>query len=888
MAIDDPLWSVTDQCERLKELLGTSDSGKDAALRRDVRSLGRLLGNVIKEQEGEAFFETVEALRTLSIAGRNEETNRSPRTSLVHGLDVVSAGKLAKAFALYFELTNLAETNHRKRRRLAYLDAGNIAAQAGTFLGTLLRIRDTGVGIEKAIQTLQAINVVPVFTAHPTEVARRTVLWKRQRISFLLEELDRLPLTETRAREIEDEIMEEITALWQTDEVRRVTPTVFDEIRMGLDYSPVLFETVPQLYRDMTRAIQTVYSVEFTTKLQELQLVDFASWIGGDRDGNPNVTPEATDFALAQARQIIIGHYIQCMRDIRRRLSPSAKRVQISTELREQLQRYESEIEPRIEDRPDEFYRRFATCILVRLNLALSLSGNSLAYSEPKEFADDLELIGKSLEANGGVRIARMVLGPLLLKVRTFGFHLHSIDLRQHADVHARALKSLQSASHKDVTSARSLLHDLGEIAQLQRKYSPKSMQSYIISGTTSVTDIRNFIWLAELAGIRLASLLPVPLFESIDSLRNSAAICRSLWSDPSYAPVLESWKRHQDVMLGYSDSNKDGGMFTSTWELYKAHKALHDAARECNVVLRLFHGRGGTVGRGGGPTHRAIVAQPPGAFNGRIKITEQGEVLHWKYSDPILAERNLELMIAASLEALVRPGQTPVSAEWIAAMDTMSELAFGYYLKCIRTNPDVLPYFEQATPMKEFDLAKIGSRPARRSDIPTLDTLRAIPWVFGWMQSRHGLPGWFGVGFALEQFSNWSLLQDMFRSFPVFEDLIRNVELGMAKCDLVIARLYAELVSDAGLRDRMFASISEEFQRTREAILRITKQRELLEDNPVLSRSIRLRNPYVDPMSLIQVDLLRRKRDGEDSADLNNALAATINGISAGLRNTG
>jgi phosphoenolpyruvate carboxylase len=321
---------------------------------------------------------------------------------------------------------------------------------------------------------------------------------------------------------------------------------------------------------------------------------------------------------------------------------------------------------------------------------------------------------------------------------------------------------------------------------------------------------------------------------------------------------------------------------------LYKAHDALHHVAKECNVRLRLFHGRGGTVGRGGGPTHRAIVAQPLGAFHGEIKITEQGEVLNWKYSDRVLAERNLELMIAASLEALLRPGHAQVEPEWNFAMDRMAQDSLAYYVHHVRDNPDTLPYFEQATPALEFDLAKIGSRPARRSATRGLSDLRAIPWVFGWMQSRHGLPGWFGVGHALEGFPDQPMLKSMLRGFPLFADMIRNVELGLAKCDLSIARLYADLVTDPALRHRMFELISDEFERTRTAVLRITNQTELLENNRVLARSIRLRNPYVDPMSLIQVELLKRKRAGEDTTELNDALAATIHGISAGLRNTG
>jgi len=358
---------------------------------------------------------------------------------------------------------------------------------------------------------------------------------------------------------------------------------------------------------------------------------------------------------------------------------------------------------------------------------------------------------------------------------------------------------------------------------------------------------------------------------------------------------LLPTWRGWQEVMLGYSDSNKDGGMFTSTWELHKAHRALHQVARECGVQLRIFHGRGGTVGRGGGPTHSAILAQPAGDFTGRIRITEQGEVLNWKYADPVLAEWNLEIMIAACLESLVRPGRasSDMEAKWSAPMEQLSRAAFTCYRQKIAENPDVLRYFEQATPVNELELARIGSRPARRSSSRKLEDLRAIPWVFGWMQSRHAVPAWFGVGFALEQFAAQGAneeqqLKDMAAGYPLFSDLVRNVEIAMAKADFSIAHLYASLVEDAALRESVYQMLAEEFHRARRMILLITGQQEFLERNPVLSRSIRLRNPYVDPMSLIQVELLRRKRSGEQSAELDYAIGATMNGIAAGLHNTG
>ncbi len=388
---------------------------------------------------------------------------------------------------------------------------------------------------------------------------------------------------------------------------------------------------------------------------------------------------------------------------------------------------------------------------------------------------------------------------------------------------------------------------------------------------------------------------MPVPLFESIDALRRAPEVMRRVWSSPEYQRLLHSWHGWQEVMLGYSDSNKDGGMLTSTWELHKAHRLLHQVARECGVKLRLFHGRGGTVGRGGGPTHSAILAQPVGDFTGHIRITEQGEVLNWKYSDTALAEWNLEIMVAASLGALVRPTTASQRDEeqWQGPMEELSHTAFEHYRQNIAENPEVLQYFEQATPVNEMELARIGSRPARRGGSSRLEDLRAIPWVFGWMQSRHAVPAWFGVGSALEQYAlrgaaEEQMLRKMAEEFPLFSDMIRNVELAMAKADFSIARLYASLVDDAGLRERVYSMLLQEFERARRMILRITGQLELLEHNPVLSRSIRLRNPYVDPMSLIQVELLRRKRAGEQSAELDYAIGTTMNGIAAGLHNTG
>ena len=886
MSEQDLFWHAPDQHQRLNELAGIPPDIKEEPLRRDVRSLGYLLGNVIKEQEGDALFQKVETLRKLSIAHRAVQADFGPAHEIVRHLSLADAAILTKAFGIYFELTNIAETNHRKRRRRAAELFPEAPSQPGTFKGTLLRIKTSGRSWNDVLNALIKISVMPVFTAHPTEVARRTVLWKRKQISDLLEATDALPLADSAAAAIQQQITAEITSLWQTEEVRRKAPSVFDEIYMGLDYSRVLLETMPGLYDFMAQAVRTTWDVPVESRSLP-RMLEFGSWIGGDRDGNPHVTPECTEIALNAARHAAIEFYLEAMDGLRKRLSSSVAHADISAELRDQLAYYEQNLGFEIPDRPDEPYRRLSSCIAFRLRLALTDKTEPRAYRYAQDFSADLRIMRESLAAHKAERMARLVVDPLIRQADTFGFHLHRLDIRQHARVHAGALAGL-SGDRERTPEARALLDTLRTISRLQDAYPAEALRSYIISGATSAEDVLSFRWLAELSGIDAARLQPVPLFESIDSLRDSPAICRIIWNDPSYSRMLDSCGRQQEVMLGYSDSNKDGGMLTSTWELYKAHEALHRCARECRVELKLFHGRGGTVGRGGGPTHRAIVAQPPGAFSGQIKITEQGEVLNWKYSDRVLAERNIELMIAAALEALLRPNGHPIAAEWSGAMDSMSSESYEYYIRSIRDNPDTIPYFEAATPASEFDLAKIGSRPARRKPSHGLDELRAIPWVFGWMQSRHGLPGWFGVGRALERFPDQQLLQTMLRKFPLFEDLIRNVEIALAKSDIAIARLYSELVDDSALRGRMFGMIVEEFNRTTEAVLRVTDQTELLQTNQVLARSIRLRNPYVDPMSLIQVELLRRKRSGTDSPELRNALAATMHGISAGLRNTG
>ncbi len=929
---EEPLWQANEQTGRLAELTATDSELKEAPLRRDVRLLGQLLGDVLKEQVGTSLYEAVEELRQLTIQHREAESAASVSSAegldefqlesraeqLINDMTLAEAYRMTKAFAIYFELTNLAETNHRKRRRIAsQLTAGG-SVQPGTFQGTLQRMKDAGVSAEALLEFLRKIEVIPVFTAHPTQVARRTVLFKRLRISDELERLDKLPLTEEQAARSENVIAAEIASLWQTDEVHRRQPTVQDEIKMGLDhFDPTLITTLPQVYDEMVESFRRVFGVDLEPS--ELPTVlRFGSWIGGDRDGNPYVTAEATREALRSARHLILDYYTRAVLELMDRLSSSIEQMPVSQRLKKAVDGYAKAF-PSVKAENDtrsqkEIYRQFLDYVLHRLRCSKGEGTSSAAYKKATDFVADLELISASLVENRGSRLASLLVEPLLRQVDTFGFHLQTLDIRQHARVHLSAVTELSTGASLNSAPAEpprapsaataDLLDSIRALVELKRTFPPESLQTYVISGTENLRDIFSLLWLGELCGVRFEAspekndpgLMPTPLFESIEDLRNCPEVCRNLWTTPKYSALLDSWGRRQEVMLGYSDSNKDGGMLTSTWEIYKAHRALHKVADECNVKLRLFHGRGGTVGRGGGPTHHAIVAQPPGAFGGSLKITEQGEVLNWKYAEPVLAERNLELMIAASLEALARPGLSGHDEEmlvWESAMETMSDFAYDFYRTNIIENKDILTYFEEATPVLELEHAKIGSRPSRRGERKGLSDLRAIPWVFGWMQSRHVLPGWFGVGYALESFTaahptHLNLLQKMYSDFPLFTDLISNVETGMAKADLSIARLYSSLVSDVSIRRRVFDLVTDEFNRTLLMILRITKQSRLLQNNPVLARSIRLRNPYVDPMSLIQVELLRRKRSGESGEELNYALAATINGISAGLRNTG
>jgi phosphoenolpyruvate carboxylase len=949
------LWTPTSWSERLSELEARTGELKEAPLRRDVRSLGALLGQVLREQAGDEIFNAVESLRRTAIARREADTSGdleagrrhlATAEALIHNVaaNPKAAYFLARAFAFYFELINLAETNHRKRRRRSALLDASAAPQRGSLRGTLRRLKAAGISQSDALKLLARVCITPVFTAHPTEVARRSVMFKRRSISDLLEHLDAIPLPAAELDELESKLLAEITALWQTDDVRSARPTVRDEVRMALDYYEAsLFATVPVLYNEIASAFDSEYPADNKTEIAALPIVvRFGSWIGGDRDGNPFVTASTTAESLSMSRELLHNYYLARLKDLFDQLASSTHQAPISAALQQRLDAYILQLRtagqptPLADRFPNEAIRLQIACITLRLggvppttmhrNLSLGISAVLPHYGSAPALLEDLTLLRESLAENNGVRLAELFLDPMLLAVRTFGLHLQTLDIRQHARVHSSALEELNTPGAKRSEQTTEVLDTFRAIADLKRS-EPAAITEYIVSGASTAQDAFNVLALAKLGGVNAAGdatdpgLQPVLLFESIEDLRNAPTICRELWTSEAYKPLLAAWHGTQEMMLGYSDSNKDGGMIASTWEIWKAHRALHDVARECGVTLRLFHGRGGTVGRGGGPTHRAIFAQPIDSFSGELRITEQGEVLNWKYSDVVLAERNLELMIAASLDALARPdikichpeqSEGPASSvaerlphltgeilpPWETALDELSATSFAFYTKHIVDDSEVFTYFEQATPVAELEHARIGSRPAKRADASatkkrSMADLRAIPWVFGWMQSRHVVPAYFGVGHALDAFvkqhlDGLALLQTMARDFPLFLDIVRNVEIALAKADFGIARQYAALVEDEALRDRVFTTLESEFDLTRRMVLAVLGQSELLQRNTVLNNSIRLRNPYVDPMSLLQLELLRRKRAGASGEELDRAITATINGISAGLRNTG
>jgi len=909
----------------------------DAALRADIRLLGNLLGETLVRQEGAELLELVEDVRRLTKsmrdAGPDTEAAADQLADLLANLDIDTTIKLVRAFTAYFYLANIAEQTHRYDEQ-AVRSEGRLRGRLQTAVD---RIAASDVSGDEIAEVVRRLEVRPVFTAHPTEAARRSILSKVQRVAELLEQRADPRLTVADHDRIERRLAEVIDLIWQTDELRRARPQPLDEARSVVYYFDGLFrDVVPDLLDELDHQLSRL-GVRVPVTARPLR---FGTWVGGDRDGNPNVTPEVTLEVLAMQHDHALRDLIEAVEDLAAELSSSVRVVGVSDELLASLAA-DATLLPDTHERyarisEGEPYRMklgFVHERLIRTRRRHAGSGRhdpGRDYAGASELLVDLEVMHASLLAHRGGLIAAGSLARLIRRVGTFGFHLATMDVREHSGRHHLAVAELvdrlgdgaiypeadrprAELLSNELTSRRPLsslttelspgnqatMDTFHTIRRAVSRFGAGTIESYIVSETRDQSDILAAAVLAREAGLvdlhaGVAEIGFVPLFETTHEVAEAGRILDDLLRDPGYRRIVELRGDLQEVMLGYSDSNKHAGITTSQWGLYKASRDLRDVARSHGVRLRLFHGRGGTVGRGGGPTGRAILAQPWGTVDGRIKITEQGEVIADKYGLPSLARDNLELAIAATLEASVLHGSArrppEVLAGWDEAMEVISEAAHLAYRGLIDA-PDLEPYFRAATPVEELAAMNIGSRPARRPGVePGLDGLRAIPWVFGWTQSRQIVPGWFGVGSGLSRARRSGLratISDMYEEWPFFSSFVSNVEMTLVKTDMAVAARYVADLVDPDLNS-VFEVILSEYDRTVEEVLRITGESSLLDEYPVLQRTLAVRDVYIDPISFLQVGLLARTRSRDGDPTLLRALLLTVNGLAAGLRNTG
>jgi phosphoenolpyruvate carboxylase len=909
---------------------------KDQALREDIRLLGRLLGDTLREQEGSARFDLVEAVRLSALAFRRDGDvdARAALESLLEQLDHNTAISVVRAFSFFSQLANIAEDLHHNRRRRAHLMAGS-SLQEGSFELALARVQAVAITPETLQDFLSRALISPVLTAHPTEVHRKSILDRQLETAELLERRDRVALTPEELQDNDESLRRTILTLWQTRITRSARLSVYDEIENGLAYYHYTFlRELPKLYA----FIEDVLEEQFGG-LHVDPLLKVGNWIGGDRDGNPNVTAEVTRHAVQRQSEIAIDFFLSEVHTLGSELSQARRLTKVSSGLEELASRSPD----KSAHREDEPYRRALTGIYARLaatargfgheHAARAALGEAAPYASCAEFIADLDVITESLKTHRARRIARGRLRHLRRAAEVFGFHLCPLDLRQHAGVHAQVVAELfehgaNRSGYASLTEEERRAWLLGEIAlprplrsphleysaltqselgvfdtasELQQRYGADALPNYIISGTDAASDLLEVALLAKEAGMLHPGETPrmtiniIPLFETINDLRGCARIMEELFWLPTYRALLASRGDTQEVMLGYSDSNKDGGFLTSNWELYKAEVELVKLAERHGIQLRLFHGRGGTVGRGGGPSYQAILAQPRGAVNGQIRITEQGEVIWAKYANPEIGRRNLEALIAATLEAtLLGRDVEEERAAYHEAMEQLSAIAYRAYRGLVYETPDFIEFFREATPITEIADLNIGSRPTARKPSGRIQDLRAIPWVFSWSLARIMLPGWYGFGTAVETYLEThgdvglARLQEMHSRWPFLQTLLSNMDMLLSKTDMGIASRYANLVRDTKVRERIFGAIHAEWQRSVRYLLAITGHKELLETNSSLARSFRNRSPYIDPLNHLQVTLLRRRRAGDTDDTVKRAILLTINGIAAGLRNTG
>jgi phosphoenolpyruvate carboxylase len=911
--------------------------GREATepMREDIRLLGTILGDTVREQNGEEVFDLVERARVESFRVRRSEIDRAELARMFDGIDIHQAIPVIRAFSHFALLANVAEDIHRERRRAVHLAAGE-PPQNSSLAATYLKLDSAELDSATVADALNGALVSPVITAHPTETRRRTVFDTQHRIT----ELMRLRLhgyTETDdGRDINVELRRHIFTLWQTALIRLSRLKIQDEIETGLRYYQAAFlEVIPKVNAEVRTALHTRWP---DADLFELPILRPGSWIGGDRDGNPNVTADVVRQATGRASYTALEHYFTEISFLEQELSMSARLVNVSDELGALANACN---EPA---RADEPYRRALRVIHGRLTATAAeildsqpeheLDLGLERYLTPAELLADLDVIDSSLRSNGSGVLADDRLARLREAVRVFGFHLSGLDLRQNSDVHEEVVAELLAWAgvHADYQSLaeperiellaaelatrRPLTKDDAALSELARKeldivaaaaravrvFGPQAIPNYIISMCQSVSDMLEAAILLKEVGLLDASgdepYAPVgivPLFETIDDLQRGSSILEAVLDLPLYRAVVSARGDSQEVMLGYSDSNKDGGYLAANWALYRAELDLVESARKTGIRLRLFHGRGGTVGRGGGPSYDAILAQPPGAVNGSLRITEQGEVIAAKYAEPRVAHRNLETLLAATLEATLLDveGLGDAAGPAYEVLDELAGRAQRAYAELVHETPGFVEYFKASTPVSEIGALNIGSRPTSRKPTTSISDLRAIPWVLAWSQSRVMLPGWYGTGTAFESWiadgdGRLEVLQDLYRRWPFFRTVLSNMAQVLSKSDMGLAASYSELVEDEALRQRVFDKIVDEHERTIRMHKLITGQDDLLADNPALARSVFNRFPYLEPLNHLQVELLRRYRSGDDDELVQRGILLTMSGLATALRNSG
>ncbi len=915
---------------------------KNGPLIEDIRLLGRILGEVIREQEGKAAFELVERVRQLSVAYRLKSDVQAGRAldRLLKNLSSDQTVSVIRAFSYFSHLANIAEDRHHVRRRDHHERQGHL--QEGSIAMTFERLGQADVRASDVAKVLRQAFISPVLTAHPTEVQRKSILDAERVIAELLQARDAAPTDREKAQN-ERLLRARVTQLWQTRMLRYTKLTVADEIENALSYYQSTFlRQIPKLYEEIE---------EFLPGHDLGTFFRMGNWIGGDRDGNPNVSADTLRMALRRQSEVALRFYLTEVHELGAELSLSQMLNPVSAELQALAERSPDQNE----HRQDEPYRRALIGVYARLAATLhELTGTEALrhavapqnpYRDSAEFAADLQIVKTSLLGHHGHALVGPRLQPLIRAAQVFGFHLATVDLRQSSDKHEAVVAELLKVarleddySALDETARRNLLvallhdtrplrvyaaeysdHTRDELAifetakEMLQRHGRESLRHYIISHTEDVSDLLEVLLLQKEVGLlrgtlddgAVADLIVSPLFETIGDLRNAAPIMQSYYALPGIAAMMKRSGKEQDIMLGYSDSNKDGGFFTSNWELYRSEIALVDLfaglRASHGITLRLFHGRGGTVGRGGGPSYQAILAQPPGTVNGQIRLTEQGEVINSKYANPEIGRRNLETLVAATLEATMLHPTQSAPKRFLEVAAQLSEASMAAYRKLVYDTPGFTDYFFSATPIREIAELNIGSRPASRKATRAIEDLRAIPWGFSWGQCRVALPGWCGFGSAVQGFlgkneaerkERLTVLRHMHKQWPFFRTLMSNLDMVIAKSDLAIAARYAELVEDKKLGKRIFKAIEAEWERTNEALTLITGETRRLSSNPSLARSIEHRFPYLDPLNHLQVELMRRHRqrvEGDPGNErVQRGIHISINGVAAGLRNTG